>query len=784
MRLIILGFVFGVWLLQQQALLPDLRYLFLLPVFAVTGWLVRRFAPKFLLLITMVLAIAGGFYWAAYHAQSRLADSLAADWEGRDIELVGVVASLPQLREGGTRFEFDVENVLTQGAHVPAHISLTWYAERKNKSTDEDKSESSVPEIHAGERWHWTVRLRKPHGTSNPDGFDIEAWMLERNVRATGYIRSKEKNLRLNAMVNRPFYQIDRLREVIRNRYTTVLKDKPYAPVLMALAVGDQSAIAQSQWQVFWRTGVGHLMSISGLHITMVASLFYGLAYWLWRQSAALTLKIPARKIAVIAGMCAALAYSLIAGFSVPTQRTFYMLATVAIFLWLGRTTAPSRVLCAALFVVALADPWAVLSPGFWLSFGAVAALMYASAGRVGNRSWLRNALNAQAAVTLVMAPLLLVLFQQVSLISPLANAIAIPLVSFVVTPLALLGAIPPLDFCLQLAHLAMEYCMLFLQWIAQLPSAVWESHAPPAWTAALGVIGMLWLLAPRGLPARWLGAVWALPLFMLLPLKPAPGDLWLSVLDVGQGLAVVAQTQNHALLYDTGPAYNEEADAGNRIIVPYLRAAGIKQLDGLIVTHTDSDHSGGAISVMGTVPTAWLSTSMAEDEAIHEHANISQKCIAGQSWQWDGVKFEILHPTIENYGEDDRTINNNGCVLKITSPYGSALLTADIEQQAEEELIERAADIKADVMVVPHHGSKTSSTQELIEAVNPKTVIFTVGYRNRFGHPKAEVVERYKEHHSEMFRSDENGALLLRFNQSGVEKTPWRQKDLRYWRQ
>jgi competence protein ComEC len=273
--------------------------------------------------------------------------------------------------------------------------------------------------------------------------------------------------------------------------------------------------------------------------------------------------------------------------------------------------------------------------------------------------------------------------------------------------------------------------------------------------------------------------------MFLLLPDKPAPGQLWLTALDVGQGLAVVVQTQNHALLYDTGPAYSEESDAGNRIVAPYLRAAGISQLEGLIVTHADSDHSGGAISVLQSVPTAWMLSSLEPESDIHKYSTKSKKCEAGQAWDWDGVTFEILHPTADNLDDDSRKINNNGCVLKLTSAHGSALFTADIEQQAEEELLEREADIKADVLVAPHHGSKTSSTQEFIEAVGAQQVIFTVGYRNRFGHPKEEVVQRYVDLETKIYRSDEHGAVLVKFDGSKKRNIQsWRLQDRRYWRE
>ncbi|MGB9149564.1 MAG: ComEC/Rec2 family competence protein, partial [Burkholderiales bacterium] len=294
-----------------------------------------------------------------------------------------------------------------------------------------------------------------------------------------------------------------------------------------------------------------------------------------------------------------------------------------------------------------------------------------------------------------------------------------------------------------------------------------------------------LWVLAPRGVPARWLGIVWALPMFLLLPDKPAPGQLWLTVLDVGQGLSVVAQTRHHALLYDTGPGYDEESDAGKRIVAPYLRVAGIDHLDGMVVTHADSDHSGGAISVLQSVPTGWLLSALARTSEIHKYAIKSKRCENGQSWDWDGVKFEMLHPTADDIDDQTRKINNNGCVLKLTSAHGSALLTADIEQFAEAELLQRDSDIQADVLVAPHHGSKTSSTPEFVDAVGATNVIFTVGYRNRFGHPKQEVVDRYAEAGANIFRSDEDGAVLVKFD--GAKKigiSPWRRHDRRYWRE
>ena len=780
MRLNFILFVAGIWLLQQQPELPDLSWtwgLLALLVIAVSLCLMQGRGPRYTRAVLLNLFFLGaGFFWAAWLAQARLADALAAEWEGRDIQLIGVVASLPQTNERGVRFELDVDEIKTQQAGVPKHISLNWYKDRR-------EPEKPLPQLHAGERWQFTVRLKRPHGNANPHGFDYEAWLLERNIRATGYVRDSSLNTRLEEMVKRPAYLVERTREAVRERLKSVLADYPYSGVLVALAVGDQQAITQPQWRVFARTGVTHLMSISGLHVTMVAGLALALVYALWRWSPQLMLLLPARKAAVLAGVIAAFLYALLAGFAVPAQRTVYMLTIVAAALWFGKMSSASRVLCLALFVVALLDPWAVLEPGFWLSFGAVAVIFFVTSGRVAQLNWLRAWGLTQWAVTLGLTPLLLILFQQVSLISPLANAVAIPLVSLVIVPLTLLGALPPLDFLLFAAHQLMQWLMSMLEWMSALPDAVWQQHAPPAWTLVAGVAGIVWLLMPRGFPSRWLGWTGLLPLFLVTPPALEDGALRLTVLDVGQGLAVVAKTQNHALLYDTGPGFTADSDSGNRIILPYLRAAGIKSLDGVIVSHADYDHSGGAISVLDSLPVDWLASSLPEDHQIRTHARQSMICYAGQSWEWDGVRFEMLHPELYSYQNEKLKTNARGCVLKITSPNGTVLLPADIEKPSEVELLKRTSEqLPADVLVAPHHGSKTSSTEIFLHQVQPKTVVFTVGYRNPFGHPKAEIVERYKTLGSKIYRSDLDGALTLDFDSHGVTAQSYRAERRRYW--
>jgi competence protein ComEC len=387
-----------------------------------------------------------GYAWAALLAHHALAQQLAPTDEGRDITVIGIVDSLPYRFEQGLRFNLLVERTETPGTTVPPRIALSWYADRRN---EDNKPQTLMP----GERWRLTVRLQRPHGNANPGGFDYEAWLLEQGVRATGYVRAEVTNARLDAFVPRFGTLVERTRAILRDRILDALRDKQYAGVIVALVIGDQRGIDQSDWQVFTRTGIGHLISISGLHITMIAGLTALAASSLWRRSfftdAQLPLRLPAQKVAALVGALTALLYVLLAGFGVPAQRTLYMLSVVALALWTGRLSSVTHVLCAALGVVLLFDPWAVLWPGFWLSFGAVAVILFGGHGRIGPRETgfkanLTMAGQTQWSVTLGLVPLTMLLFGQVSLVSPLANAVAIPLVSFIVTPLALLGSLSP----------------------------------------------------------------------------------------------------------------------------------------------------------------------------------------------------------------------------------------------------------------------------------------------------------------------------------------------------
>jgi len=505
----------------------------------------------------------------------------------------------------------------------------------------------------------------------------------------------------------------------------------------------------------------------------------------------------PAQNAAAVAAVLAAFGYCLLAGWGVPAQRTFFMLATVAAAAWLRLGTRPLAVLSLAAVVVCLLDPWAVIAPGFWLSFGAVASIMFAVIGRPDARGpgWparVREAGRVQIAVTLALLPLTAALFQQVSLVSIVANAVAIPLVSLVVTPLALLAGLfvslpDPLASvagpCLALAHALLAVLHGFLTWLA-IPS--WASlslPAPPGWALALALAGVAWLLAPPGWPLRFAGAAWLLPMLVWPAARPADDELWVSALDVGQGTAVLVESRTHTLLYDTGPRFSGTADAGGRIVLPYLRWRGIDRLDLLVVSHLDSDHSGGAASILrGTAVGAVLSSVDPEHPALGGAAAV-QRCEAGQRIDLGALRVEVLRPLALDYARPRLSTNAASCVLRIEFGRHRLLLTGDLPAREEAEMVAREGNLEAGWLSVPHHGSRSSSSDVLLDAVRPAWASAQAGYRNRFGHPDAQVVARYMARGVHVVRSDESGMAQWRFGDRGtVDLHRWRASAHRYW--
>ncbi len=565
--------------------------------------------------------------------------------------------------------------------------------------------------------------------------------------------------------------------------------------------------------------GISHLLAISGLHITMLAALAGWVAAQGWRRLAPrlprLAENLGRRGFAAWVGLAVAAGYVLIAGFAVPAQRTLWMLATIAVGLSCGLRPDPWKVLAAALVAVLAWDPWAVRAAGFWLSFVAVGVLMFAgmaeaaggqggavpAAGDVADdahgkragglaalavRAWpvLRGATRAQLAVTVALTPLTLYFFQAAPVVGPVANAIAIPVVSYAVAPLALLGGLTGLAAPLHLAHALFAWLAGLLALLAAPGWASAELPAPAAWAAALATLGLGWCALPRGLPARAAGLLLCAPLLLTARAAPAPGGLRLTAIDIGQGTAVLVETAQHRLLYDTGPRFTADSDAGGRVIAPFLRAAGVDRLDGLVVSHRDEDHAGGAASVLARLRADWLLSSLRpEDPLLRElgAAIAPRRCEAGQHWRWDGVDFSVLHPDAADYALD-RSSNAMSCVLRIDSAGGSALLTGDIDAASERALLARGAPLAAGLLWVPHHGSRTSSSPEFLAAVDARLAVVQAGWLNRFGHPRAEVLARLAAGGARVLRTDESGAITLETGADGWQARTEAEARRRYW--
>jgi competence protein ComEC len=757
---------------------------------AAAGWRWRQRAGGWLLLCAALGSLA--FCATSLRAGWQLEDALAPALEGQDLVVTGVVAKLPRTGASGTRFVFDVEGATRQGqpVQVPERLSLGWY-----QGFDGEALPGGPPaDLRAGQRWRLAVRLRQPHGSFNPHGFDLELWLWEQGIRAGGSVRgaAAATNQKLAEGVGRP---VERARQWVRDAIYRQVLNASAAGVLAALVIGDQAAIDRDDWDLFRTTGVAHLMSISGLHVTMFAWLA-GLAVgWLWRRSAWLMLACATPTAARWGGLALAAGYALLAGWGVPAQRTVWMLAVVALLSTLGLRWPLPLVLLAAAVVVTALDPWALLQPGFWLSFMAVGLLVVSEpAGRqapsnaanptgatsAGNATeaadagastwWQRlragalGGLRTQAVATIGLAPLSMLFFQQVSIVGFLANLVAIPLVTLLITPLGMLGVAVPASWSLGAA--LVQGLNAVLQALAAIPGAVWTAAAPPLWAAACGLLAATLAV----LPLPWRLRLCSLPLMLplLLPAvpRPAPGQFELVVADVGQGTAVLLRTANHLLVYDAGPSYSPESDAGGRVLLPLLRARGERAVDLLMLSHRDTDHVGGAASLMAGMPVRALSTSLRDDHPLLAGAGRGvphRRCDAGQAWQWDGVQFEVLHPLPQDHATATKS-NPLSCVLRAQGTGPSVLLTGDIEAAQEAALVQRAgAALASQVLLVPHHGSRTSSTAAFLDAVAPRVAVAQAAYRSRFGHPAPTVVERYQERGIRLLRSDRCGAWTLR---------------------
>ncbi len=708
-----------------------------------------------------------GACWCLWRADLVLSDHLPAAIEGKDVLIRGSIQGIPLQTDLGTRFDLLVEHMQAPSGRrlvAPGKVRLNWYR----------GSAKLIP----GETWQFKVRLKQPRGFSNPGSFDYEFWLFQNRIRATGYVRPAQFNRRLHAA---PWWNIDRLRYLLSANIRQTLGHNPHTGTIVALAIGSRHLLDADKREVLRSTGTGHLLAISGLHVGIVAAMFFFIGRWGWSMLGHAPRYLAAQDAGCVIAVLAAGAYAALAGFSVPTQRALLMLL-IGMGALLSRSCFPGSVVLAAAFLaVLLYDPLSLHTPGLWLSFCAIAFIVYGMSCRPGSGGlWWRWG-RVQYLVAVGLLPVLMFCFQGASLISIPANLLAIPLVSLIVVPLILLAVIaltlqvPGAAALLEAGAFSLELLWQFLLPLSQLDFAWWQQGEMDQLRLFLGMAGALLLCLPRGVPARWPGVLWLLPLCLPLTERPQTGQFWLTLLDVGQGMAAVVETRHHVLVYDSGARFSDRLDAGTAVVLPYLGSRGIDAVDVLLISHGDNDHIGGAGALLQGLRIDQLVTSVPHMLP----AGRARKCQAGQTWHWDAVRFEILHPE----AGDTLQGNNASCVLRVSHAGQSVLLTGDIERAAENLLIDRyGGTLASTIMSVPHHGSKTSSSAGFVDTVHPQLALITAGYRNRYRFPKQAIMARYRQRGIALMNTARHGAITVRVSAARYQVRSHRRDHWRFW--
>ncbi|MCW8929693.1 MAG: DNA internalization-related competence protein ComEC/Rec2 [Gammaproteobacteria bacterium] len=700
--------------------------------------------------------------------------------EGKTIDIKGYIDSIPNKSDDKQSFEFYVTSrkLLSNTGNnqkddqweqsFNGKIRLSWY--------------HTYEQLKSGQEWQLKVRLKRPNGLLNGN-FDYEKWLYQNRILATGYIR-EGKLLKPSSLSFIKTHVIS-LRQQVSSRIDNVLTDYAYKGLVKALAIGIRHDIEVEQWRAFLRTGTNHLIAISGLHIGLMSSLIWFIVYNLWRSFTWLNLKVPAFFVASFTALCTAVIYAALAGFAIPTQRALIMLSVVFLAIILKREFLPSYILLFAFLLVVIFDPLSALSPGFWLSFGAVAVILLTVSSRLAKMQGTSDKLKQlgwlQITIFIGLLAPLLILFHQFSLVAPLANILAVPLMSFIVVPMILLATgllfiYEPLAFLLfKLLEWPINFLFWSLDYLSQWTESLIYIPETPIIVLVMVLMGSLWLLMPKGWHGRWLGVLLILPVFFVEAEKIPEGQIQLTMLDVGQGLAMVLRTRHHTLLYDTGDYYSDQFNMADQVIIPYFRVKGIKKIDKLIVSHSDKDHAGSYSQIIHQIPIKNVLAGEPEQLSVKSSSNLMNtgmkskrtffsinQCASGQNWQWDGVNFEVLSP---NRPLLVKKRNNRSCVLRVTTASNKViLLTGDIEKKTEKQLLSAYPELKADILQVPHHGSKTSSSFKFLKQLQPKVALFSFGYKNRFHHPASQVIERYKKMQVKLYNTS-NGAIDIKSN-------------------
>ncbi len=842
-----LAFLLGVVFVQQLAHLPALFFpVALLFFLLLLYWWLRNckscsgFTSQITLIFVIIFLILLGILHSSFYSKQQLSYRLDESFAGNNLLINGFVSNIPASNERAIRFEFIITKLavltangtsieqLIVGQKKPRKVRLSWYHGET---------------VYAGERWQLEVRLKPPRGFMNPGGFDYEAWLFQNGIDATGYVRKSA----LNQIQRQPdmahtismatlMMPVNKIRQILSQKIDAIAAEAVVSndtdnestnafSLIKALAIGDKSSISNKQWQVLRDTGTSHLMAISGLHIGLAALFAYLLIRWL--VPVFVMKRIPAQHVALSGGLIMAVLYAMVAGLSIPTQRAIIMLLVLSLMMLLRRNHRPLDSLGFAIVMVLLFDPLAVLSIGFWFSFSAV-AVIFITLSSNGNRDlskqnkvalpylvWLKVSsvlkqwIRLQLYITIFLLPLSLFMFQQTSLVSPIANLILIPYVSFLVVPLVLVAIVASFilpnvaEFLFSLAADLLGFIWPLLNYLADQPYSIWVKGDVGIIKLLLVTAAMLLFYFSRKLSEfaelyrfqlsrqqtlwllRFVACLLFIPLFVTTKPAVALGEYRLVVLDVGQGSAAVIQTKNHVMVFDAGEKFSNKFDIGRSVVLPYLRSQGIQSLDYLIISHGDSDHIGGAQSILDALPdTAVIGQGIAQ-----LNASSKQRCVAGKEWQWDGVDFAFIAPSKIIRSSAGSTLkrgqrNKYSCVLRVSGIAGSVLFTGDIEKTTERKLVSNyPKKLDVDVLIVPHHGSKTSSTSAFIAAVDPEISIFSVGYKNKYKHPDKNVVARYEQHGTMLLQTDKSGAITIKFDhQTGITIENYRQTSQRYW--
>lgn len=731
----IFSFALGIAGLQLFAWLPAPAIsIFLLPMALFIILRHSRFA--------FIAAFFLGFSYCSLVAQHALSQHLAVQDSGRTGLVVAKIYGLPE--QNIDKWDFQATVLVSDDfpGLVGQKIKLAWY-----------KSDKAVK---PGDTWHFQVLLRTPNGVANPGGFDSEQRALQQRIVAQGYVKKVAERISVSQ-------SMDGIRNALSMQIQELLPGDD-ARFVQALAIGDTRALTDQDWDILRKTGITHLIAISGFHVGMVALFAVFAVHGLYWLCPAFSLRISRMQSDAVVSIIAACAYTALAGFAIPTVRTALMISVFMACKSLNRNCSTLQAVALSVFAILLRDPIAVLNPGFWLSFMGV-LLLVAFMPQYPSQGVIRPFIRAQWVVSLGLLPLSIGFFHQTTLIGPLINFLAIPWISLVVVPLALLGVVfswLPIGAS-ALWHLA-AFCMqLFwhlLEWSAQFQWSNMYSAESGIWITACAVLGACLCVLPESMPGKWLGLLLFLPIVYPAVEQIEPGKVRIAMIDVGQGLSVLVRTQHHALLYDTGAGNPKGFSRGESSIVPALRALNVKQLDKVIISHADNDHAGGLPAVQEDIPISSIEASYVLPK--------STTCKMGHSWQWDGVRFSYLWPN-----EEERSSDNDGsCVLRIEALGRSALLTGDISANAEYQLVERYGRLlKSDILVVPHHGSKTSSSTAFLEQVKPRYALISCGFQNRFKHPNHLVVDRYHAFGAEVVNSPDTGWAEL---QSGPDGWRW----------